>query len=74
MYRKIVIVLGHEGDPLGVDGTENAVFKESYQERFSSFLKSYLIDKSKKLPFEKSLDHLKAHDSRGLEPQVFCRA
>ena len=70
----MLFILRHEGDPLGVDGTENAVFKESYQERFSSFLKPYLIDKSKKLPFEKSLDHLKAHDSRGLEPQVFCRA
>ena len=34
-------VLGHDGDALGMDGTQVGVFKESNQVSFASFLKSY---------------------------------
>lgn len=32
-------ILGHDGDPLGMDGTEVSVFKQTHQVRLRSLLK-----------------------------------
>ena len=34
-------ILGHDGDPLGVDGTEVGVLEQTDQIRFSSFLEGH---------------------------------
>ena len=60
-------ILGHDGDSLGVDGTQVGVFKETNQVSFRSFLQSH---HGRGLETEVSLEILSNFTDKALERQL----
>ena len=60
-------ILGHDGHPLGVDGTEVGVLKETHQISLTSFLKSH---HSRTLEPQVSLEVLSNLTDKTLERQL----